>query len=161
LVKVVVNLDKMFAKPFYVPSKPSAFPTLAKPQAAVSEAKGKKPSPRATQEWLHQQDAYTLHKPLRKRLPRNPYLVNNDAWEADLLDVQNLSKHNDNCKYLLTVFDVLSKFLHVVPLKNTPGPSLASGFQSILQDKKYNTPYRRRPLVLQTDRGKDFLNKTL
>ena len=57
------------------------------------------------------QDAYTLHKPLRRRFPRNPYTVNNlDVWVADLVDVQEFSKFNDNYKYLLTVIDVFSKF---------------------------------------------------
>jgi hypothetical protein len=104
----------------------------------------------------------TLHKPVRKRFHRNPYSVNNvmDVWEADLLDVQTLSTYNDNYKFLLTVIYVFSKFLHGVPLKNKAGPTVTSAFQSILQDAKYNTPYKRRPLVLQTDRGKEFLNKT-
>jgi len=51
----------------------------------------------AVKPWLEKQDAYTLHKPIRKRFPRNPYTVNNimDLWEADLVDVQSLYKHND------------------------------------------------------------------
>jgi len=71
------------------------------------------------------QDAYTLHKPLRRRFPRNPYTVNNlDVWVADLVDVQEFSKFNDNYKYLLTVIYVFSKFLHIVPLKSKMGTSV-------------------------------------
>ena len=75
--------------------------------------------PSAVKPWLEQQDAYTLHKPVRKRFPRNPYTVSNivDVFEADLVDVQSLAKHNDNHRYLLTVNDVFSKHLHIVPLK--------------------------------------------
>jgi len=51
--------------------------------------------------WLLKQDAYTLHRPVRKRFPRNPYSVNNinDVWESELVDVQGLSKYNDGNIY--------------------------------------------------------------
>jgi len=40
-------------------------------------------------EWLETQDAYTSHRLVRKRFPRNPYTVNNimDVWECDLVVV--------------------------------------------------------------------------
>jgi len=50
-------------------------------------------------------EAYTLHKPLRRKFPRNLYTVNNlfDVWECDLVFVQVFSKFNDNDKYLLKI----------------------------------------------------------
>ena len=78
---------------------------------------------------------------------------------ADLLDVQNISKINDKYKYLLTVIDVFSKFLHVVPLESKTGQTVASAFQSVFTDKTYSKPYKQRPLTLRTDKGKDFLSK--
>ena len=63
-------------------------------------------------ECLEAQDAYALHRPIRKRLPRNPYTVNiMDVWECDLVDLQGLSEYNDGIKYLLNVIDVFSKLL--------------------------------------------------
>jgi hypothetical protein len=82
------------------------------------------------------------------------------VWESDLLDVQNLSRYNDNYKFLLTVIDGISKCLHVVSLKNKTGPTVTLAFQSILQDTKYNKPYKPRPVVLRKDKGREFLNKT-
>ena len=41
-----------------------------------------------------------------------------DVWECDLVDVQGLSKYNDGIECLLSVIDVFSKYLHVVPLKS-------------------------------------------
>jgi hypothetical protein len=60
--------------------------------------------------WLEAQDVYTLHRPVRKIFPRNPYAVNNimAVWECDLFDVQGLSKYKDGIKYLLSVRDVYS-----------------------------------------------------
>jgi hypothetical protein len=154
-------MNKQLARLYYDPSNPSAFSALAKLQADARKAKGKQPSPRAKQNWLHQQDAYTLHKPVRKRFSRNPYSVNNvmDVWESDLLDVQNLSRYN-NYKFLLTVTDVFSKFLNVISLKNKTGPTVTSAFQSIFQDTNYDKPYKQSPIVLRTDKGKEFLNET-
>jgi hypothetical protein len=151
-------MNKQLARMYYDTSNPSTFSTLAKLQAAVREAKGKQPYPHVTQNWSHQQDAYTFHKPVRKRFSRNPYSVNNvlNLWESDLLDVQSLSRYNDNHKYLLTVIDVFSKFLHVVPLKNKTGPTVTLAFHSILHDTKYNKPYKQRPMVLRTDNENDF-----
>jgi hypothetical protein len=44
--------------------------------------------------WLQTQDSYTLHISVRKRFPRNPYVVTNliDLWVADLLNVQKIAK---------------------------------------------------------------------
>jgi hypothetical protein len=56
-----------------------------------------------------------------------------DVWECDLVDVQALAKYNDNDKYLLSVKDVFSKFLYIVPLKSKTGPALTRAFQSTLE----------------------------
>jgi hypothetical protein len=43
-----------------------------------------------------------LHRPVRKRFPRNPYTVTNvmGVWEYELMDMQSLSKYNGKYKYL-------------------------------------------------------------
>jgi hypothetical protein len=74
-----------------------------------------------------------------------------DVWECDLVDVQALGKYNDNFKYILSVIDVFSKFLHMVPLKSKTGTAVTAAFQSVL-------PQRRRPVWVRTDKGKEFLN---
>jgi hypothetical protein len=111
-------------------------------QRAVREAKGKQPSPRATQVWLHNQDAYTFHKPVKKRFHRNPYSVNivMDVWEDDLQDVQNLRTYNDSYKFLLKVIDI-SKFLHAVPsiIKLVP-----------LSHRRFSPSYRIKYIIHRT-----------
>ena len=149
----------MTGRLYYDPSRPSAFSSLKKLQTAAKEIGKKRGDIKA---WLEKQDAYTLHRPLRKRFPRNPYTVNNimGVWECDLIDVQALRKFNDGYKYLLTAIDVFSKFLHVVPLKSKMGPTITSAFQSILKDPKYSTPLFKKCLIwVRTDRGKEFVNK--
>jgi len=62
--------------------------------------------------------------------------------------------------FLLKAIDVFSKYLHIVPLKSKTGKVVTLAFLSIFKDPKYSKPFRRRPIMLRTDRGKEFLNKT-
>jgi hypothetical protein len=104
----------MAGKLYFDPKHPSGFSTFKRLHAAArGRAVGK------LREWLEAQDAYNLHRPVRKRFPRNLYTVNNimDVWEFDLVDVQGLSKHKDGINYLLIVIVVFSNYLNVVPLK--------------------------------------------
>ena len=40
-----------------------------------------------------------------------------EIWAADLIDMQAFAKDNNGIKYLLTVIDIFSKFVWIVPLK--------------------------------------------
>ena len=103
-------------------------------------------------DWLRTQDAYTLHKPLRKRFPRRKTYAKgiNDLFQADLADLQNLSRFNDSHRYILTCIDVFSKRAFAIPLKDKRGPTVAAAFEEIFTDTT--------PNMLQTDRGLEFLN---
>ena len=63
------------------------------------------------EEWLSSQNTYTLHKPVRKMFPRNPYTVKNidDIWEMGLADLSSLAKYNDKYKYLSNAIDAFSR----------------------------------------------------
>jgi len=119
----------------------------------------KKVKPDVIRAWLEKQDAYTLHRQVRKRFARNPYTVSKmmHVWECDLLDVQAYAKYNDKYRYILSVINVFSKFVHLIPIKTKNRPSVASAFRSIFNDPKYSTG--RRPICVRTDKGKEFLNK--
>ena len=79
-----------------------------------------------------------------------------DVRECDLMDMRSLSKNNDRYKYLLSVVDVFSKYLHIVPLGTNMGTAVSDAFRSIFA--KYSKPVRRRPVWVRTDKGKEFLN---
>ena len=141
---------------FYSLSNPSAFSTLQK-LAAATKSKSK----HAIQSWLFKQDSYTLHRPVRKRFPRNQYTVKNvmNVCEFDLLDMQSLSKINDKYKYVLSVTDTFSKYLHIVPLRSKKFTAVTSAYLSIIA--KYSKPVRRSPDCVRTGRGKKVLNRSL
>ena len=53
------------------------------------------------------------------------------VWERDLLDAQSLAKYNDMYRYIISITDVFSKYVHLVPVKTKSGSSIASAFRSI------------------------------
>ena len=71
-----------------------------------------------------------------------------------------VTKYKDGARYLLTVIDVFSKFLHIVPLLSKTGKAVTTAFQSIFKGPKYSQPIRRRPVWVRTDKGKEFLNRS-
>ena len=107
-------------------------------------------------EWLSFEDAYTLHKPVRRKFQRRRTIVGgiDHQWQADLIDVQKLKKNNGGNAYLLTCIDVFSKYAWVVPLKDKMGGTLVQAFQEIFASG-------RKPLKLQTDKGTEFKNRSV
>ena len=74
-----------------------------------------------------------------------------EMWSADLIDMQAFSKDNNGIKYLLTVIDIFSNFVSIVPLKRKTGQEVAKAFSQILKE--------RRPSKTWVDRDREFYNK--
>lgn len=108
------------------------------------------------QEWLSKQDAYTMHKPVRRRFKTRRYRTSHvdRQWQADLVDMQTLSAHNDGYRYLLTCIDIFSRYAWAVPLKTKFADEVIEGFKKIFKSN-------RIPKLLQTDQGKEFENRAL
>ena len=97
--------------------------------------KAGKNNKRDVKEWLAGQDMYNLHKPVRKRFPRNSYTVTNidDVWEMDLADLSSLSKYNDKYKYLLNLIDIFSRYAWSIPLKYKTATSITAALKSLFK----------------------------
>ena len=147
-------MEKKLAGIYLDPSHPASFGGLDAVYRAVKEEGKSKISRKQVQDWLSQQDVYTLHKPARRHYKRSRVIVSGiDAqFQADLCDVQSLSRYNKGYKYLLTCLDIFSKYAFVVPLKTKQGQELVKAFQTILSSG-------RKPSKLQTDQGTEFLNR--
>ena len=74
-----------------------------------------------------------------------------EIWAADLIDMQAYSKDNNGIKYLLTVIDIFSSFVWIVPLKRKTEQKVSNLFSRILKE--------RRPSKTWVDRGRKFYNK--
>ena len=103
-------------------------------------------------EWLTKQDAYTLHKAIR-RLYYNVQ-ARDQVWEADLMQMTSFKNYNDGISYVLVVIDVLNKYVWGEASRDKTTFEVTRAFKRIL-DKG------RRPAMLQTDRGKKFVGNVL
>jgi Integrase core domain len=108
-------------------------------------------------QWLMSNDVFTLHRPSRKRIPRNHYTVSNrfEQLEADLIELRSLSAHNDGCNYILVVIDCFSRFLWTKPLLNKTGKEIKAAFEQIFDQLGHKV------LSIRTDAGKEFINNTV
>ena len=113
-------------------------------------------SAKEVKQWLSEQDTYTLHKPVRYRFRRRRVVVGgiSHQWQADLVDRSRLKRYNDDHTFLLTVIDVFSKKAWSIPLKNKPASSLTAAFRRLLKNND-------GPQTMQTNKGKEFLNRQL
>ena len=112
---------------YYNENKPGSFSGAATFQRTTQNPKVKK--------WLLTQDAYTLHKPVRRRFPRRKIIVAGlkQQFQADLIDFSRLQKYNDGFKFILVVIDVFSKYAYVECLKNKTSKSVIVAFSKILK----------------------------
>lgn len=103
------------------------------------------------QKFLRDQYVYTLHKPARRKFPRNKVVVPGPKYQfqIDLSDMQSIKDSNDGYQYILTCIDVFSKRAWAIPIKNKSGEEIVRAYSQI--DIK--------PKVVQSDEGKEFLNK--
>jgi len=137
----------------------TTLPKLRAAEAAERKMKSKPQSVSAIKALLEKRDAYTLHRPVRKRFARNPYTVTivMVVLECDLLDIQAYAKYNNNYKFLISATYVFSKFLFLIPVKTKSGPALNTAFLSKLYDDPKKTS--QLPVWVRTHKGNEFLNK--
>jgi len=110
---------------------------------------------RVVNAYLHEQLSYSLHKPVRHRFKRNhTYVAHIDQqWQADLADMQSLSKQNKGYNYILTCVDVLSRYAWAVPVRTKSKKDMLQAMKNLLRNA-----HPRKPKRLQTDHGKEFFN---
>lgn len=105
--------------------------------------------------WLKGQEVYTLHKKRKLKFPRLKYLPINidDVWSIDLADMQNISRYNNQKRYILAIIDNFSRYAWCIPIKNKTSESVVNAFETLFKKTK------RRPLNVMSDRGREFVSK--
>ena len=103
---------------------------------------------------------YQLANELRKPIIRKFKKIKvysgfkDNIWGADLADMQLISKFNKGFRFLLSVIDVFSKYVWVVPLKDKKGVTITNAFQKILKESD------RKPNKIWVDKGSQFYNSS-
>ena len=138
---------------YYSPKSPASFTSAS----AIKKSTDTAASLPVIQNWLNDQETYSIHRPVKRKFRRRRVVVSgiDDQWQADLADLSNRADQNDGYKFLLGCIDVFSKYAWVVPLKTKSAREVLRGLKSILE----NDDERRRPRTLQTDKGTEFTNR--
>lgn len=150
MVKLLEKEKKILEKIYYNAKNPGSYGGVARLSKASNI------SPEKTKRWLMTQDTYTLHKPLRFKFRRRKVLAYGigELMQCDLIDLSRLAKYNDGMKYILTIIDVFTKYAWAHPIKNKSAKSMLEAFKSLFKQTKF-------VVHLQSDSGKEFVNKTL
>ena len=80
--------------------------------------------------------AEELQKPITRKFEKRkvyPSFINN-ICDADLADMQLISKFKKGIRFLLCVIDILNKCACVFPLKDKKGFTITNAFQKILDE---------------------------
>ena len=75
--------------------------------------------------------AEELHKPILRNIEKRKVhsLVIDNISDADLADMELISKFNKGFRFLLCVIDIYSKYPWVIPLKEKKGITITNDFQ--------------------------------
>ena len=151
----MTTLGEHLNKIYFDPSHPASFGGPRKLYTAVKNDKYN-PTFSFIQQWVQNQEAYSIHKPARHKFPRNRVVVTgrDDTWDVDLMDMVDINADNDGIKYLLVVIDIYSKYLWVRPLKNKTAKEIKMAMEDILNINK-------KTKKIRSDKGKEFDNSLL
>jgi hypothetical protein len=106
-------------KIYYDPSHPGSFSGPQKLYKVVKNERKYDIGMHRIRKFLHNQETYSLHKPVRRRFTRN-HVVSagiDDLWMADLIDMTKYEKWNEGARYILLVIDTFSKMIWLRSLK--------------------------------------------
>ena len=142
------GLGESIIQAYLTPSHPGSFSGLT----SLSRVTGIKPS--ILEKYMNQERSFSLHRPVRKRMPQ--YRKYRAAFakyqfQADLNDMSALVRFNRGNRYILTVIDVFSRYAWAAPMRSKTGVEMVTVFEKIFHDKG-------APVNLQTDQGGEFFN---
>ena len=142
---------KQLSDLYYTPNLTSSFGGVGRLNDKVKRLR--LASRQDVEQWLSDQDAYTLHRPAVKKFRRRPTIVSgmNEQLQLDLVDVRKNVDHNDGMNYILTAIDVFSKRAWAIPIKNKSSAEVLRALTDILDETTFST--------IQSDKGKEFINK--
>ena len=149
-------MDKILENIYFNPEKAGSFTSTNKLYKAVKQIEDNKIDQKEIKKWLNEQDTYTTHKPVTTKFNRSKIFTKGirDLFEADLMDMSNVSKYNNKTNFVLLVIDAFTRKLWAQPLKSKNAKDVLAAFNKII--KSSGVPKRVR-----SDSGTEFTNKLL
>ena len=116
--------------------------------------------------------AEELHKPITRNFKKRAVYseFKDNIWDADIANMQSISKLNKRFRFLLCVSNIFSKYAWVVPLKDKNGITIVNAFQKILNDSvsselkskgcRQSESKRCKPNKIWVDKRSEFYNNS-
>ena len=95
----------------------------------------------------------TNYYKFEKRKVYSPFRDN--IWGTGLADIQLISKFDKLFRFLLSVFEIYSKYARVIPLKDKNGITINNDFQKVLND------YKWKPHKIWLKKGSEIYNRSM
>lgn len=150
---MVKNKERTLLKnQYYTPHKAGAFGGVDVLTRALSNKKIKSTQ---VSSFLKDQETYSLHRQVRRNFPRRRVQVGGrrQQFQCDLVDMH---EHVDGAyKWILMCIDVFTKKAWAFPLKRKNAEEMLAAMKELLENLQV------LPAKLQTDKGKEFLNKAV
>ena len=136
---------------YYTPTRPSSMQGISKLMNTIEKEKKFKPTRTQVENWLDQQQSYTVHRQPVRRFRRSKVIVSGlyDQYDADLMSMESTASENDGYKYVLVVLDVFSRYAWMLGMRTKSNEECIKAFQTIFK----NAPFPKR---MRTDRGTEF-----
>jgi hypothetical protein len=140
------QINKKLSKVYHNVANPAGYSSVKK----LAQATGI--NIKEVQKWLSSEDAYTQHKPAKRKFKRNRYIVSNirECYESDLADMRSISDENNGAKYILCVIDLFSKKAWGEPLQNKKCSTVANALKVIFKRAGH-------PLKFRSDKGREYI----
>ncbi len=98
-----------------------------------------------------------MHKRVVRAKTINPIISKepNYYYQIDLIDMSKYSIQNKNYKWIFTIIDLFTKQAFAFPLYNKEGKTVSIAFT------KWIDTLPKLPHIIQSDRGKEFINSDI
>ena len=146
----MASWQEYLKKIYYDPKHPASFAGPQKVYKVIKDEGKFNIGMYKIRKFLHNQESYGLHKPVRRRFKRNHVVSagKDDLWMADLIDMVKYKDWNDGYRFIMLVIDTFSKYVWLRPLKQKSGHDVAEAFKNIFHS------YGKSPKKLITDKGR-------
>ncbi|XP_041376897.1 uncharacterized protein LOC121389368 [Gigantopelta aegis] len=153
-LKTMSQWEQYLESLYYDAKHPGSYAGPVKLYQAV-KAEGKFKIPLAhIKKWLKGQETYTMTHQVRRKFPRNTYVVEgiDSHWQSDLMDMVSLAKYNDGVRYVMVIIDLFSRYVWVIPLKSKTGKDVVDALTEFWKSES------RKPKLFQSDSGSEYKN---
>ena len=158
-IKVSDDVKNVLNQLFYNPRSPVAFSGVDKIYNYFKNNKDefqdfKTLTRKDIKMWLNKQEAYTSHRPIRRKFRRPRVIFSlNYQWDTDTANMVKYKDHNDGFRFFAVFIDIFSRYLYTAPMKTLTGIEMV--MRSIFDNNGV------QPKKIRSDQGSEYKNREM